>query len=262
MSQLSTIVNDAKDTTDQEKQIKEALELLTDEAKARTTEAYTEIELEIREEKSQKDPKYPVCTTVVNEFYEYRVKTATTNAPIEKLLEGAKRLFNGDATLATGITDLLTNSVNLLLGTSAGNEQHFKSVEITVEGASIYRYDLWFWARSTETAALRQVAETVVAVVAVKSIVDVPRLKFITFLGYINPIFNAAAKDDVISPEQVLELIADAKKIYKELGGIIPKEQDALTVPDLVQEVYKAASPARISFSHETPTLPLRNGMR
>ncbi|MEU0356792.1 hypothetical protein [Streptomyces cyaneofuscatus] len=111
-----------------------------------------------------------------------------------------------------GVGSLISDGLATFLGDSSASDTTMKRYYILTEGYSIIRIDLCAWQYNVEAKGIQSIVEKVGAFVAVKSAVDMSKVKLNTFL-------NVYARQLATMPVDngtVEAAIADAKRIHHE----------------------------------------------
>ncbi|MFJ9979406.1 hypothetical protein [Streptomyces cyaneofuscatus] len=114
--------------------------------------------------------------------------------------------------ILSGIGSLISDGLATFLGDSSASDATMKRYYILTEGYSIVRIDLCAWQYNVEAKGIQSVAEKVGAFVAVKSAVDMSKVKLNTFLN----VYTRQLDSMRLDSGTVESAIADAKRIHHE----------------------------------------------
>lgn len=257
MAKLRDVVQKA-DANDQVKtEVKDTLNLLYADAQKNAEKEILIMKERLITEREAKDPTYIPITVFINEEIFTRAVTAKTTDPLKGLLDGVKDVFSGDAKIATGIADVLKNSLDAVLGTAEGTEMEKKRYEVVVELPAIVRYDIYLWSRTVKSAGLKQELQKAVACGVVKSAVDVTKISFATFISVYGEVLRKGYGAD---PSEILRLIKKAKEVFVELGGKVddPSEEN---LKSLVQQILTSTPPDREYYVATRRVQPNKHGL-
>jgi hypothetical protein len=171
----------------------------------------------------------------------------------DKLNESVKKIVSsfikgGTTNTANGITDSVCAVLDSIIGSSFGVESRRVSYYVAVEGFSIVRVDVAIWHQNISAAQLVTNKDTdLFAYYAVKSAIDLNKIKFNTFLAvYQGVLLNAETKN----ASTITADLADAHKVFKFL-----KDMDNDTAPSDKANMNPVAFIPSEGLPHSNPTL-------
>jgi hypothetical protein len=115
-----------------------------------------------------------------------------------------------------GVGQLMTSALTVFLGQASASTGTVSDYYVLTAGLSVLRVDLKAWYLNVTAKSIYQKMERVSAFVAIKSVVDLSKLDFSTFLFlYQQQLFNGKVPD-----ADIKQAIAIAKAIHKEFHDI------------------------------------------
>lgn len=210
MGQLADIVKDL-DLADGS----EELSMLASLAQAKLDLLKTEIESSLQTGKLTDDFTVAI-TKLIKKHEEYRVVTSASSEIEKSISDSVKEIIRGET--VDGITSIVSNMVNVLLGASEGEEKIKRDYIVTVEYPEIIRLDIAFWSWRVKNEKLKAKVQNIMGCVVYKSAVDVEKLDFNTFLSIYAPALRASCIDKntncVKDPSKMIRLLEEAKSVY------------------------------------------------
>ncbi len=182
-------------------------------------------------------------SAVLRSTSDVRAYSAIDASKIGDVVEKSVNLFiNGSSgDIVKGVTSLITGALDVLLGASSGSEGHVEEYYVATEGISIVRLDLKAWYINISASSIQKRVEKITAVVVVKSIVNLAKIDFATFLNlYQQQLFAAN-----IGGAQLQKALQDARGIYTDFNKIqnnskmVLNEQPLLHSPPAAQKLLK-----------------------
>ncbi|MDU1912517.1 hypothetical protein [Fusobacterium sp.] len=212
MSTIKNAIESFIGTDEEKKRQRELLTLLADASENKAEVMENEIQTYIRTAGTVENKTIPV-DDILSFYKEIRVITEDSMGDIvEKIKESIKDILNGN--ILDGVTNIIGVALNKILGSSSGSEQNHRQYFVCVEGLSMVRYDISYWARSITVETLKKSAEKSLVCIMTKSTIDAKKLKFNTFLNIYQSLLD---HNKEIKPEELAKYIEQAKEIYKEL---------------------------------------------
>ena len=144
--------------------------------------------------------------------------------------------------IINGVTNLLKNGINIILGSGIGAETEFEQYTCCLDGSgeipSFVRIDMMIWGRNISTESLKKTLDSAFTVVFYKSILDVSKIEFMEFANLYSDILSSGFPDGPDKQQKILEAITNAKKMFDALVDN-PKE--------IAHEELKNIKPLRLS---------------
>ena len=128
--------------------------------------------------------------------------------------EAEAELFRRTKEAEAKMTEL-NEAFDALMGSGEGMEFQKTIYIVAVEYPSVVRMDVAAWVRNTRAQGIRDKCKSAIAVVAVKSAVDITKLDFATFVSVYAPLLSKCYSSDL---KNVDELLDSAENIYKRRG--------------------------------------------
>ncbi len=124
-----------------------------------------------------------------------------------------KSFVNGGKTeILDGVGNLITDALTIFLGSATASEGTLKQYYVMTEGYSVVRVDLRAWYLDVEATSIHTKIQKASAFVAVKSTVDLTKIRFNTFLN----VYQRQLSSMKLSDDQITTALAEAQKIYKQ----------------------------------------------
>jgi hypothetical protein len=115
-----------------------------------------------------------------------------------------------------GVGQLMTSALTVFLGQASASTGTVSDYYVLTAGLSVLRVDLKAWYLNVTAKSIYEKMERVSAFVAIKSVVDLSKLDFSTFLFlYQQQLYNGKVPD-----KDIKEAMTIAKEIYKEFEDI------------------------------------------
>lgn len=170
-----------------------------------------EISTSLRTAGSPDNQTLPVESVLASETYTHAM-TADSVAKIgDNVIKSLKKFCPGSQqAILDGVGGLITDTLTTFLGEGSASTETKKEYYVLTEGNSIVRVDLLAWYLSVESKAITDKMSKVTAFVAVKSAVDIEKIKFNTFLN----LYQAQLTHTTL-PEATIDVaLEEARKIY------------------------------------------------
>lgn len=212
MEKLEEMINNADVSNETDNEIREQLKILLSLSKTKMQIFRQEIETDLRIGRTSDQRIVPITSLsgICEEYYAY------TNQSEDALLDDVKKSVAGmlsecDADIVNGVSSLITKELTVILGVGSGEEMMQKQSYVLVERQNIIRYDIAMWTRNISVKTLQKQVDNVVAFVAYKSVVDVPKYDFSSFMLNYSTVLQEAFKDD---SEKFRAQIFKAKAVF------------------------------------------------
>lgn len=216
MSTIREAINKCDASNEMEAVIKEQLETLIELAEYNTELQLSKITNSLKDGKISDDLYVPI-SKIVEQYTDARAVTTESNADIVGNIKTAisKFFHPGKEEILDGVSDIIGTAFDALMGSGEGMEFQKTIYIVAVEYPSVVRMDVAAWVRNTRAQGIRDKCKSAIAVVAVKSAVDITKLDFATFVSVYAPLLSKCYSSDL---KNVDELLDSAENIYKRLG--------------------------------------------
>jgi hypothetical protein len=133
----------------------------------------------------------------------------TVKAALKSFVTGSK------TEILDGVGNLISDALTIFLGSGSASESTLKQYYVMTEGFSVVRVDLRAWYLDVEATSIKTKVQKATAFVAVKSTVDLAKIRFNTFLNlYQNQLASMKLTDN-----QITTALSEAQKIYQQFVG-------------------------------------------
>lgn len=216
MAILKNAINALDPTPDKKKEITLLLSLLNELCEVKVADFKNSIEQELRTAGDRENRTVPV-TEILARHWEYRAYIKQDAGKLSSEISAAVKKFvsGSEDNIITGIANLVTSGLEVILGAGEGVQAEMGSYYIVVQSYGIARYDIRVWTRHVEATGVTEHIENALAIVAFKSSVDVTKLSFNTFLLA----YETQLAEMQFGKKEQDEYIEHAKKIYEQLRG-------------------------------------------
>ena len=214
MAWLSRAILALDPAPDPEKQITLLLNLLAELCEQKVQGFEASVEEDFRAARNGENRTIPV-TEILAKHREYRAYVDQDASKMAAEVTAAVKKFvspGADDKLMGAIARLVTDGLQAMIA-APSVEQEMGIYFIVVQDFSIARYDFRVWARQIKAAGITSQIQTALALVALKSSVDIMKISFNTFLLAYGLQLAAMA----IPPERQGELIQYAEKVFERL---------------------------------------------
>lgn len=142
-------------------------------------------------------------------------------------------------TIINGVGNLITNALNIFLGSSEASSDTIEMYYVATDGLSPVRVDIKAWYQSVQAQSIKKKMERVVTVVATKSVIDVNRIDLATFLYLYQGQFDVSkmTQEDL---KMAIEAAADIYNTFVERSvrsGVISQQRANTSEAD--KEIFK-----------------------
>lgn len=214
MATIKNAIENLIGNEEEKRKQRELLTLLAEASESRATLMVNELKTYIRTAGTDENKSIPV-TDILSDFLEVRVTTSGSMGDIvKKVSESIKKMMAGN--ILEGVTSLIGDTLKDIVGSSSGAEVTRKQYFVGVEGLSMVRYDVSYWSREITIESIKKSAEKSLICVMTKSSIDVPKLKFNTFLNIYQSLLE---KNSGMTIDELITHIKEAKRVYKVLMG-------------------------------------------
>jgi hypothetical protein len=149
--------------------------------------------------------------------------------------------------IVDGIGNLISETLSTFLGTASANTGTIDEYYVATEGLSVVRVDMKAWYLNVTASSIQTKMQRIIAVVGVKSIVNLAKIDFSTFLNlYQQQLFESG-----MSSQNMKAALQEAKEIYKDFQGmtkepiVIP--QSFITIPPAARNLERKKLTQKIS---------------
>lgn len=210
MSTIKKAIESVVGNDEEKKRAKEMLTLLAEACESKGKLMAEELKTYIRTAGTVENKTIPV-SDILTEFFETRVTTEESMKDLPNAVADAiKNMMSGN--IIEGATSLISTTLNAILGSSSGAEVTRRQYFVGIEGLSMVRYDISYWARDITVESLKKYQEKSCVCILTKSSIDPKNLKFNTFLNIYQSLLE---KKSGLTNDELIKMIEDAKKVYK-----------------------------------------------
>jgi hypothetical protein len=214
MATIKEAVNKVVGNDSEKVKQREILSLLAEASESRAKLMVQDLKTYIRTAGTDENKSIPV-TDILAEFLEVRVTTQESMGNfVEKIGESIKTMMSGN--ILDGVISMVSGTMGDLIGSTSSSEMTRRQYFVGVEGLAMVRYDISYWSREITIESIKKTAEKSLICVLTKSSIDVPMLKFNSFLSVYQTLLSAKKG---LTHEQLLDEIRKAREVYSTLGG-------------------------------------------
>lgn len=211
MAKLREIINGLDSSKEQEAMVKETLQILINLAEEKVNFFTEEIKTDLKDGKLNNNSFKVPITCIMEQHEEYYAVVKEGTDIIKNISDDFQTMFYNDKNIVTSVIGILQTAITAILEATQDKETQKKMYAVIAEYPSIVRYDFAIWNRPIASQGIMSYVKNALAVVAVKSSVDISKLQFNDFLSLYNPILKKAFGSD---PQQIKNMIQEAKNIY------------------------------------------------
>lgn len=221
MATFRKIINDLDGTDELVAAQKEAVKALATLASFKAENMLLEIEESLISAGQSTNLTIPVSAKV-KQLYQTRAYSATESNNIESIVKSSmnKFLSGSDDLVVEGIVSLITDSLSLFLGESSADTGEIQSYYIAVEGLSVVRVDVYGWYQTVQASSIYKKMEKVTAIVAVKSVVNLSKVDYSTFIY----IYQKQLEKTGMNHEALKKAMKDIKDLFYDILDFGQKE--------------------------------------
>lgn len=214
MSGLRNTIKKADPAPEKKEEIMLNLNLLFELATSKCEHFKTEISDSIRTAGTIENPTIPI-THIIEDTSDIRAFCKDDSTKIVTEATSAIQGFvqRGTDKVISGVGQLVSAGVNMLLGSGEGVQNQHSDYFIMVDGLALVRLDIISWIRKVAVTGITQKIESVMAFTAVKSSVDVDKISFNTFMQAYKYQLQRDAKH-ALSEQDLVAEIKRAKEVY------------------------------------------------
>lgn len=180
-------------------------------------------------------------SSVLRSLIDLRAYSSTEVGKIGEVVKDAlSRFISGaEEDIIEGIGSLISDTLAVFLGEASASTGTIEEYYVATEGLSIIRVDMKAWYLNVSAESIRSKMERATSIVAIKSVVDLAKVDFSTFLN----LYQQMLGESKLSPEQISKALDEARRIYKEFeatGGTAPTEPAWITDPPAALALKRA----------------------
>lgn len=212
MSAIRKVVESFDSSNDIGRTQRELVENLAKLAESKAEFFELDVSTSLRTAGSQDNLTVPV-EAVLNSVTQTHAYASDSAGKIGDVVTKALKSFCSGSKdeIITGVGGLISDSLNVFLGSGEASTGVLKEYYVMTEGFSIVRVDLRAWYLNVEAQSIKTKIEKATAFVAVKSAVDLAKVKFNTFLNLYQRQLASMKLDDT----QISKALDEAQEIYK-----------------------------------------------
>ncbi|MDP2450966.1 MAG: hypothetical protein Q8M93_16110 [Polaromonas sp.] len=211
---------------------KELIEALAQLAEAKADSFALQIEKNIAEADSQFNKSLPVESWIDTTKETHAISSDSVDI-VKKLTDGIKKFVKPDdkdkaTNIIDGVGDMLGTAVEAFLGAGRASDEKLERMVVYLSGFGVERLDFKVWKREITGSGIKTKVSKVTAFVAVRSAVDLSKIKLNTFLILYGKQLTAMGYNE----SKLEEAIDTAKRI---LGKFKMGEDHAANTLDLAK---------------------------
>lgn len=240
MSGVKNVI-DSFDSSDEIAQVqKEAVEALASLGRSKAEVFKMEIEESLKSAGNGSNLTVPV-SSILRSLIDVRAYSSSESGHIGNVVKNALGAFIGGTqeSVIDGVGSLISDVLNIFLGKASASSGSIEEYYVATEGLSIIRIDIKAWYLNVSSQSIKTKMERIVSVVAIKSVVDLTRIDFSTFLYLYQEQLAGSGMDG----QQLAEALAQAKKIYKDYSDMnlhaVPIVKALITQPPAASHLNK-----------------------
>ncbi len=190
------------------------LKILTELAESKAEFLELQLLTSLRTAGSTDNLTVPVESVIESTSHTFASAKSGLDDSLNKIPKTVQSFINGiskgdPSDIVTGICDNVGTALAIFLGTGSASTNTDKWYYVYTEGLSIVRIDIYAWYRDIEAAGLQSKVEKAGAFSMTKSIVNISKLHFNTFLN----LYQKQLKSQTLPPSTIEEEIKKAKSI-------------------------------------------------
>lgn len=189
-------------------------------------------------------------SSIVRQFSDVRAYSSSEAGNLGQVVKKTLNTFLNASkeSIVDGIGSLISETLSVFLGTASASTGTVEEYYVAVEGLSVVRVDMRAWYLNVNAKSIQSKMERVVAVVGVKSVVDLAKIDFSTFLN----LYQQQLIQSGNTPEERKAALEEVKRIYKDFKETV-KESTAMV------EYFVNTPPAARSIERERIMANIQN---
>ena len=217
MSLVKDVINNFDSSDELAKVQKEAIEALAALGNSKADVYKMEIQESLASAGNGTNLTIPV-SAVLSSLSDVRAFSSSESDNIGNVVKNALSSFikGSSKSIIGGIGSLISDTMSIFLGKSSASTGTTEEYYIAIEGLSIIRIDMKAWYLNVSSSSIKSKMERIAAVVAVKSVVDLAKIDFSTFLN----LYQQQLLETGMNKQQLSEALNSAKEIYKDFKNI------------------------------------------
>lgn len=233
MSVVKDVIN-SFDSSDELAQVqKEAVEALAALGNSKAEVFKMEIQESLMSAGNGTNLTVPV-SAVLRSLVDVRAYSSTESGHIGDVVKNALSSFikGTSESIIDGVGSLISETLSVFLGSASASTGTTEEYYVATEGLSIVRVDMKAWYLNVSSSSIKQKMERITAVVAVKSVVDLGKIDFSTFLN----LYQQQLLETGMDRQQLKDALQEAKDIYNDFknlrkSDLIEKSKQVITPP-------------------------------
>jgi hypothetical protein len=198
---------------------REVVESLSKLGEARADYFDLTLKEKLRTAGQEGNPTVPISSILASTRQVRAYSSTSAGSIAEEIKKALQGFVQGTADgIIDGVTTLISSALTIFLGEASASTGTISDYYVMTSGLSVLRVDLMAWYQNVTAKSIYTKMERVSAFIAVKSVVDLSRVDFFTFLY----LYEQQLITGKVPPSEVSKAIEEAKKIYKsyqETGG-------------------------------------------
>jgi hypothetical protein len=212
MSIARDFVNKFDATKDITEEIRSSVQYLMEIAESKADGFEKDIAIDLSTGKTLDGITVAITKKIASKKFYHVMTKDSVSGKVGRVSDAITSMFTGSAPdIIKGITSIVSEGVDMVLGASEGSALKYSSYLVTVNYPAIVRFDYTLWSHSVRASHIRDHVENMIAAYACVSAVDVSKLDFNTFLAITTPVLNAAYGSDM---KNIDNMINQAELIY------------------------------------------------
>ncbi len=228
MSVVSNIIKSFDQSDELAKVQKEAVEALAALGYAKADVFKMEIQESLMSAGSGPNFTVPV-SAVLRTLSDVRAYSSTESGNIGTVVKNALTSFLKGSTesIIDGIGSLISETLGVFLGSASASTGTIEEYYVATEGLSVVRVDMKAWYLNVSSSSIQTKMERITTVVAVKSVVDLAKIDFSTFLN----LYQQQLLETGMDQSQMKAALQQAKDIYADFKNMSTVEQNENSTP-------------------------------
>lgn len=221
MSVVKEVINSVDPAETNQTQTKELLQLIYELSEEKSITFANEIDAALRTAGTAENMTIPVVSILADQK---EIRAVSSNTPSGDITDSIKKSLSGFIKGTTdgvidGLVTLIDEGLQVVLGSSAGEERKDVRYYVCTDGLSIVRLDVIHWCRNIASTGITDKVEKSVVSIAKKSSVDLEKIDFNAFLS----VYNEQLQKSGMSQQELIDAIQYAKKVYNILVDKDPR---------------------------------------
>jgi hypothetical protein len=163
------------------------------------------------------NPTVPISAILASTRQVRAFSSSSAGHIAEEVKTALKGFIDGSTEgVLDGVGTLISSALTIFLGEAAASTGSISDYYVMTSGLSVLRMDLMAWYQNVTAKSIYEKMERVSAFVAVKSVVDLGKIDFSTFLF----LYQQQLVRGKVPETDIKKAMQDAKEIYKEFQSL------------------------------------------